>query len=155
MYRSRVIGVNTTSRSSRLKVFCRKKVPSNSAKRPEKHLCQSYFLNKVAGLRSATLLKKRLWHACFPVYFAKFLRKSFLTEHLLRMLLNVKASKLTFLSSLSTSFRTWLEKFNPQRLDRLLFLLLKEKRDDLRMTWGIFGRSIISIASFNTFLFIL
>ena len=35
------------------------------------------------------------------------------------------------------------------------FLLLKEKRDDLRMTWGIFGRSIISIASFNIFLFIL
>ena len=26
------------------------------------------------GLRSATLLKKRLWHKCFPVNFAKFLR---------------------------------------------------------------------------------
>ena len=38
--------------------------------------------NKVADLKSATLLKKRLWHRCFPVNFAKFLRKSFLTEHL-------------------------------------------------------------------------
>ena len=40
----------------------------------EKHLCQSIFFNKVAGLRSATLLKKKLWHRCFPVNFAKFLR---------------------------------------------------------------------------------
>ena len=29
---------------------------------------------KVAGLRPATLLKKGLWHKCFPVNFAKFLR---------------------------------------------------------------------------------
>ena len=28
-----------------------------------------------------TLFKKRLWHRCFPVFFAKFLRTSFLTEH--------------------------------------------------------------------------
>ena len=32
------------------------------------------------GLRSATLLKKRLWHRCFPVNFAKVLRTPFLTE---------------------------------------------------------------------------
>ena len=30
----------------------------------------------------ATLLKKRLWHRCFPVNFAKFLRALFFTEHL-------------------------------------------------------------------------
>ena len=30
----------------------------------------------------ATLLKRRLWHRCFPVIFAKFLRMPFLTEHL-------------------------------------------------------------------------
>ena len=35
------------------------------------------------GLRPATLLKKRLWHKCFPVNFAKFLRTPFFTEHLL------------------------------------------------------------------------
>ena len=30
------------------------------------------------GLLPATLLKKRLWHRCFPVNFAKFLRTHFL-----------------------------------------------------------------------------
>ena len=29
------------------------------------------------GLRPETLLKKRLWHGCFPVNFAKFLRTTF------------------------------------------------------------------------------
>ena len=32
------------------------------------------FLNKFAGLRPATLLKRRLWQRCFPVNFAKFSR---------------------------------------------------------------------------------
>ena len=47
-----------------------------------KHLCQSLFLNKVAGVRPATLLKKRLWHRYFPVNFAKLLRTPFFIEHL-------------------------------------------------------------------------
>ena len=46
----------------------------NLAKFTAKHLCQSLFFNKVAGLRVATLLKKRLCHRYFPVNFAKFLR---------------------------------------------------------------------------------
>ena len=33
-------------------------------------------------LRPATLLKKRLWHRCFSVNFAKFLRTPFLTKQL-------------------------------------------------------------------------
>ena len=37
--------------------------------------------------RPATLLKKRLWHMCFPVNFPKFLETPFLTEHLRWMLL--------------------------------------------------------------------
>ena len=32
---------------------------------------------KAADLRPATLLKKRLWHRCFPMDFAKFLRSPF------------------------------------------------------------------------------
>ena len=36
-----------------------------------KHLCQSLFFKK-------SLLKKRLWHRCFPVNCVKFLRISFL-----------------------------------------------------------------------------
>ena len=60
----------------------KKGVLGNFAKFAGKHLCQSLFLNKVAGLRLATLLKKRIWHRCFPVNFAKFLRAPFVTEHL-------------------------------------------------------------------------
>ena len=47
-----------------------------------------FFLNKVAGLGPATLLKKRLWHRCFPMNFAKFLRTPCFTEHLRWLLLN-------------------------------------------------------------------
>ena len=48
------------------------------AKFKGKHLCQGLFFNKIEGLRPATLLKKRFWHRCFPVNFAKFLRAPFL-----------------------------------------------------------------------------
>ena len=37
--------------------------------------------------RVSILIKKRLWHRCFPVKFAKFLRTPFLTEHLQWLLL--------------------------------------------------------------------
>ena len=58
-------------------MFYYKVVLRNFAKLTEKHLCQSLFFNKVAGLRPATLLKNRLWHRCFPVNFAKFQRTPF------------------------------------------------------------------------------
>ena len=38
-------------------------------------------------LRPATLLKKRLWHRCFPVNFAKFLRTPFFQNTSGRLLL--------------------------------------------------------------------
>ena len=66
-----------TVRSSRPEVFCKKGVLRNFAKLTEKHVCQSLFFNKVAGLTPATLLKMRLWHSGFPVNFAKFLRTFF------------------------------------------------------------------------------
>ena len=75
-------------RSSRPEVFCKKGDLRNFVKFTGKHLCQSLFFNKVAGLRPATLLKKRLWHRCFPVNFAKFLRIPFLTEHIRWLPLN-------------------------------------------------------------------
>ena len=62
----------TISRSSRPEVFCKTGVLENFTKFTGKHLCQSLFLNKVADLRPATLLKKRLWHRCFPVNSVKF-----------------------------------------------------------------------------------
>ena len=41
------------------------------------------------GLRLATLFKKRRWHKCFPVNFAKFLRTSFSQNTTRRLLLNI------------------------------------------------------------------
>ena len=66
-----------TSWSSHWMCSVRKGVLRNFAKFTGKHLCQSLFFNKVAGLRPAVLLKKRLWHRCFPVNLAKFVRTVF------------------------------------------------------------------------------
>ena len=52
----------------------------NFAKFAGKQLCQSLFFNKVGGLMPATLLKKRPWHRCFAVKFAKLLRTPFFIE---------------------------------------------------------------------------
>ena len=57
--------------------LCKKGVLRNFAKFTGKHLCQVLFFLKVAGPESATLLKKRLWHSCFPVNFAICLRTPF------------------------------------------------------------------------------
>ena len=61
-------------RSSRPEVFCINGVLRNFAK----------FTGK-----PATLLKKRLWHRCFPVNFVKFLRTTFFMEHLSWLLLEL------------------------------------------------------------------
>ena len=45
------------------------------------------LFNKTCNFRPATLLKKRLWHMCFPVSFTKFLRTPFFIEHLRWLLL--------------------------------------------------------------------
>ena len=68
-------------------VFRKKSVLRNFTNFTGEHLCQGLFFSKVAGLRSAILLKRRPWRRCFPVNFAKFLRTSFLTEHLRRLLM--------------------------------------------------------------------
>ena len=72
-------------RSSHQRCSIKKGVLRNFVKFTGKHPCQSLFFNKVAS--PATLLKKRLWHSCFPVNFAEFLRTPFLTEHLRWLLL--------------------------------------------------------------------
>ena len=46
------------------------KISQNSL---EKTCARVSFFDKVACLRPTTLLKKRLWHRCFPVNFAKLL----------------------------------------------------------------------------------
>ena len=67
------------NRSSRLEVFCEKGVLRNFAKFTGKHLCQSLFFNKVAGL----------WHRCFPCEFCEISKNNFLQDTSGRLLLNL------------------------------------------------------------------
>ena len=66
-------------RSSHPEVFCKKRVAKSFSKFTEKHLCWSFFFNKVTCFKTATLLKERLQHKCFPVNFAKLLTVVFFT----------------------------------------------------------------------------
>ena len=59
------------------RVFCRKGVFEKLAKFTGKHMWSSLFFNKGAGLRPIPLLKKRLWHRCFPIFRAIFKRTFF------------------------------------------------------------------------------
>ena len=80
------------ARSSRPEVFCQKDDLRNFRD-------QSLFLNKLADLRSAfllkkrqwyrpaTLLKKKLWRRCFTVNFTKFIITPFFMEHIRWLLL--------------------------------------------------------------------
>ena len=84
-----------SSRSSHQRCSVRKGVLRYFTKFTEKHLCQSLFFNKVAGLRTTTLFKKRLWHrpqACnfikketqaqvFSCEFCKISKNTFFAEH--------------------------------------------------------------------------
>ena len=52
-------------------MLCKTNVLGNFTKFTGKQLCHSHFFNKVS------FFKKRLWHRCFPVNFAKFIRTPF------------------------------------------------------------------------------
>ena len=70
-------------------------------------------LKNLADLRPATLVKQRLWHSCFPVNVAKFLRTPFLQKTAsddfrevllaLEVLMNQKLSEMNF----SEKFSLW------------------------------------------------
>ena len=74
--------------SSHPEVFYKKgKISQNS----QENTCVSHYFDKVADVRPATLLNKRLWHRCFPVNFSKILTTSFFTEHLPWLLLSASS----------------------------------------------------------------
>ena len=54
-------------RSTYWRCSVKKGVLKNFAKFTQRNPVPESFFNKVADLRPATLLKKKLWHRCFPV----------------------------------------------------------------------------------------
>ena len=70
-----------------------KKIFLEISQNSQESTCGSLFFNKVAGLRPATLLKKRLWHKCFPVCFTTFLRTLLSQNTSWRLLLRAKLKK--------------------------------------------------------------
>ena len=62
-----------------------KKVLFEILQNSQENPCAKVSFSIKLQARPATLLKKRLWHRCFPVNFAKFQRTSCLIEHLRRL----------------------------------------------------------------------
>ena len=88
---------------------------------------------KIASLRPSTLLKKRLWHRCFPVNFVKFLRTPFLTQHLRWLLLNQCNAKL--LPPLSKhAIQIWLENYQTKHFWKLYTVLMICKK---QQAWSL------------------
>ena len=89
------VGVLTTflMQKQTPEVFYKKGALTNFAKFIGKRLCQSFFFNEVTGLRLATLSKMELWHRCFPVNFAKFVKASFLQNASGRLVLLMIVSR--------------------------------------------------------------
>ena len=72
--------LNTRLRNCKIILaFVKKEIKDNSV--------EKVFFEILQNSRPATLLKKKLWHSCFPVKFAKFLRTHCFTEHLQWLLL--------------------------------------------------------------------
>ena len=69
-------------RSSHQRWSIIKSVLQNFAKLTEKHLCQCLFFNKVAGLKTATLIKKETLAQVFSCEFSEIFKNVFFTEHL-------------------------------------------------------------------------
>ena len=130
--------MNMRHGSNHSKVFCKKVVFRNFAKFTGKYLCQSFFLHKVVGLRPATLLKKRPWHRWFPVNFVKFLRTSFLTEHLRWLLLEACLYKqfLTHISPSGNTVGTALRPKSALLCKTTLCKLCKPPQSTLRVSLG-------------------
>ena len=91
------INVLTINGRSHLRCSFKTGALKNFAKFTGKLLCHSFFFNKVAGLRQATLLKERLSHRCFPLNFCKIFKNTSFTEHL-----RTTASVLRYCSKFST-----------------------------------------------------
>ena len=77
--------------------FCKIYVLENFTKFTENSCVIVSFSIKLPVLGLQPLLKKRLWHRCFPVNFAKFLRAPFFIEHLWWLLLESNETLFIFI----------------------------------------------------------
>ena len=84
LYKSSFFGIRLQAMKKQSpKDFNKKNMFLKTSKNSLENTCvRVYFLHKVAGLKSATLLKKRLCHRCFLVNFSKSLRTPFYRTHL-------------------------------------------------------------------------
>ena len=89
------------------KVFYIKKVFLRNSQNSQENICARVFFKKVKGVRPGTLLKNKLWHRCFPVNFAKFLRAPVLQNTYGRLLLNnlVSVEKVTVALGIKNTIR--------------------------------------------------
>ena len=83
-------------RSIQQRCSVKKGIVKNFSKFTGKHLCQSF--------RPAALLKKRFWHWCFPLNFAKHLRAPFLQNAFRRLLLDVYKPTITYYYHCTSAF---------------------------------------------------
>ena len=114
-----------------------------------KHLCQNLFFNKVTGVRPATLFKKRPWHRCFRVNFAKFLRTHFFTEHLWVTASDLVKHQTFWKSSERLSVVNYLHKKAPSKIfDSVLNTLLKLLTSDCK-NWSAYIFFRIKISFFS------
>ena len=95
-------------RSSRPEMFCKEGVLKNFA---ENTCPRASFLIK---LQVFSYQKKRLWHRCFPVNLAKFLRIPFFIEHFRWLLLDLAYYYGQWISSLFSIF--WMAKGSGSQL---------------------------------------
>ena len=79
---------NQSSKSSRPEVFCKKGVLRNFAEFTEKHLCQSFFFNKVAG-RVCNFIKKETVAHVFSCEISKKIVMTLLHIFIKPMILNI------------------------------------------------------------------
>ena len=92
-------------------MFCKKSVLRDFAKFTEKHLCQSLFFNKVAGLspQACNFIKKETLARYFPVNFCKINKNTFFH----RTPLVVASEPFILITWYKLSFSTWPQE--PQR----------------------------------------
>ena len=89
------------------------------------------FLIKLQA-EPATLLKKRLWHRCFPVNFVKFLRTPFLQNTSRRLLVDLLQNLVKFLKSFKVN--NWISLHPPPSLFFNDFLELRILSGNLHST---------------------